>query len=153
MWVIPLGFVLTAASIAFIPIMFFYYRNNPWVGRAKRTPPQVEPPAASETDPGTASQRPLINRNESTDEFVQSDSSLGVGDSILLNSNTPMSSREKQSDRNSRGRKSVSIMEDNIVHYKTGSEIEGEPTFTVSPPPESSRRRNRSGSNNDKDPK
>ena len=133
--------------------MFFYYRNYPWVGRVRRTRSQVEPPAASETEPGTTSQRPLINTNESTDGFIQSNSSLGVGDSILLNSNTPKSTRETQSDRNSRGRRSVSIREDSTVHYKIGSESEGEPTLAISPPPESARRRNRSGSNSDKDPK
>lgn len=155
-WVIPLGFALTAMSIAFIPFMFFFYCNcnYPFVGRAPRArlpapAPNDVSPDASEPNAIQSSQRPLINRTESStsDGFVQSDSSFGVGDSILR--------LPSQSDRSSsRERKSVTIKVNAVEYKKTSDEVEAEPmTVSITPPPEFERRRTHSGSTSDREAK
>ena len=133
--------------MAFIPFMFFYHRDHPWVGRTTRTRTPAQNRGESDAEPGPSSQHQLISRNESSDAFIQSNSSLGVGDSILLNSLNPITSkwpREQQSDKSSRGLR-VSIKEDNTLHYNTNGESQGETiTVVINPPPESARRRTRS---------
>lgn len=116
-WVIPLGLLLSALSIAFIPVMFFYYRKAPWVGRATRStnvPEVVQPGPNVSPGPSSRSQRQQLNPNASSHPVSQSDSSFGIGysDYPLI----PMSSQESQSDRISSKRKSSTYRSVASVH-------------------------------------
>ena len=157
--------VLTALSIAFIPVMFFYYRKYPLVGRAPRKNKSivrnVDDPVAQEVEATTS--RPLLGQPlgsiESNEGFTQSISTFGggVGDSMPLRPLLSKSSRETQSDNSSKERKSVTISHDITVHHhhETSAETGGEAmSFVISPPPsENARGRRRSGSTSDKNPK
>ena len=146
MWVIPLGIALTAVSITFIPVMFFYNRKYAWVGRAKRTrQPDVNASAAAEsaTDRST---RLLLGSNESNETYTQSSNTVGVGDSILLNPLSTMPPREKHRDK--RERKSVTIT-DAAVHYNPAKEEDKSNALVINPPPQTARARHRSESTTD----
>ena len=135
-WVIPIGIVLSALSIAFIPFMFFYHRDHLWVGRTTSIRTPAHSSVGSEAEPAPPSQHQLISRNDSTDGIIRNNSFSG--DSILLNPINSKSRRESQSSNNSRVRR-VSIREDNILHRKTSDEIEcGTTSVSVILPPESS---------------
>ena len=149
--------VFTALSIAFIPVMFFYYRKYPLVGRAPRKrPPVVDRPDTHEAEPATS--RPLldptIGSNESNEGFTQSISTFGgVGDSMQLRPLVSKSLPETQSDNSSKKRRSVTISQEITVHHREEppSETGGEETsFVITQPSETARGRRQSGSTSDK---
>lgn len=150
LWVLPLGFALTTLSIAFIPVMFFYHRKAPWIGRVKRNSlPTSVRYTASEENPGESSKALIVSSNESNEAPVQSEDSLGIGASI--NPMATGSSRETQSNKGSKERKSVTISVSDVLYRPNSGEDESDAANRDSTSdPESARKRRRSGSSSDK---
>lgn len=154
LWALPLGFALTTLSIAFIPVMFFYHRKAPWVGRAARKSlPSSVRYTASEENPGESSKALIVSSNESNEAPVQSEDSLGIGGSIMLNPMATGSSRETQSNKGSKERKSVTISVSDVLYRPTSGEDDSDAAHrerASTSDPESARKRRRSGSSSDK---
>ena len=145
-WVNPLGIALTAVSITFIPVMFFCNHKYSWVGRVGRTrQPDVNASAPSEDAPDRSTKF-LLSSNESNDPYIQSDSSIGVGVSILLNPLSAMTSLERHSDK--RERKSVTIT-DAHVEYHPAEEEDKLEALVIIPTPQTACQRHLSESSID----
>ena len=141
-WVFVLGLSLTLMSILFIPIMFFYYKKYPWVGRASRS-------RSREGTRAVCSEAPAPPSNEANDFPVQrSSNSLG---SILLNRLGTKSSGESHIENNTNERnKQLSFKDDDaIARGKAAKENgNGEERARLTSPlsaDESARDRHRSG--------